>query len=289
MAELDPRLDPAGWNTLLFVPADKPEMLAKAQARHAEAIIVDLEDAIAVAAKAQARTGLANELVRGALVGPSAVCVRINPLEQGGLADLEALSRRAVDAIVMPKADSAAGVKAVRDAIDAILPDGQTVALIPQVESARGAVELQAIAGVGGIAALAFGGEDLCADLGVPRSEDSLELLVPRALVALHARAAGLPAIDTVYTAIDDPDGLIRETHVARKLGFSGKLLIHPAQIDPVRRVLRPSEDEVRWARKIVDAGVRADNGDEGARLVDGKMVDAPVVAQARRILARAR
>ncbi len=289
MTELDPRRDPALWTTLLFVPADKPEMLAKAQARKADAIIVDLEDAIAVAAKAQARTGLANGLVRGALVGPSAVCVRINPLEQGGLEDLQALSLRAVDAIVMPKANSAAGVTAMRDAIDAIVPDGQGVALIPQVESARGVVELQPIAGVGRIAAIAFGGEDLCVDLGVPRSEGSLELLVPRALVALHARAAGLPAIDTVYTAIDDLDGLTRETHVARKLGFTGKLLIHPAQIDPVKRVFRPTDSEVRWARTILDASVSANNGEHGVQLVDGKMVDAPVVAQAQRILARAR
>lgn len=281
--------EPGSWTTLLFVPADKPEMLAKAQGRKAEAIIIDLEDAIAVGAKTQARASLAHELERGALVGPSAVCVRINSLEHGGIEDLQALSRRSVDAIVMPKADGVAGIKAVRDAIDTILPGGYGVSLIPQVESARGIVELHTIADAERIAAIALGGEDLCVDLGVPRSEDSLELLVPRALTALHARAAGVPAIDTVYTAIDDPDGLIREANIALKLGFTGKLLIHPAQIEPVRLVFRPSDDEIRWAHKIMHAGVGGKDTDDGVRLVDGTMVDAPVVAQAQRILARAR
>jgi citrate lyase subunit beta / citryl-CoA lyase len=289
MVELDPRRDPGWWTTLLFVPADKPEMLAKAQSRKAEAIIIDLEDAIAVAAKEAARAILAHELERGALVGPSAICVRINPLDQGGIEDLEALSRRSIDAIITPKADSQSGVSQVREAIDSILPAGPTVSLIPQVESARGVVQLHELAAARSIAAIAFGGEDLCVDLGVPRSEDSLELLIPRALVALHARAVGLPAIDTVYTAVDDDDGLTREATVARKLGFTGKLLIHPAQIDPVRRVFSPTEGEVRWAHKIIDIGVSTNDSDDGVRLVDGKMVDAPVVAQAQRILARTR
>ena len=284
MPEIDPLRDPRMWRTLLFVPADKPQMIAKAQSRNADAIIIDLEDAVASDAKDHARVTLVEQLRAGALYGPSAVCVRINSLDSGGIADLEALERSSIAAVVTPKAESAAGVSEVRHAIDAILPAGKWVSLIPQVESARGIVQLEELALTERIHAVALGGEDLCVDLGVTRSEDSLELLIPRALVALHARALGLPAIDTVYTAIADIEGLERETTIARKLGFSGKLLIHPAQIDPVRRLFRPSEEQVRWAQRIVDAGL-GENGDDGVVLVDGEMVDAPVLAQARRIL----
>jgi citrate lyase subunit beta/citryl-CoA lyase len=112
---------------------------------------------------------------------------------------------------------------------------------------------------------------------------------MPRALVALHARAAGLAAIDTVYTAIDDEDGLLREARIACQLGFSGKLLIHPAQVVPVRRVFAPSAEQVAWAQRVLAAGPLNGDGGAGVRVVDGKMVDVPVLAQAERILARSR
>jgi citrate lyase subunit beta/citryl-CoA lyase len=179
----------------------------------------------------------------------------------------------------------------VRDAIDRQLADGEAVALIPQIESTQGILALAELAAVDGVAALAFGGEDFCVDLGVARSDDSFELLLPRGLVALHARAAGLAAIDTVYTGIDDEDGLLREARTSRQLGFSGKLLIHPAQIAPVRRVFAPSAQQVAWAQRVLASGPLTGAGGEGAgvRVVDGKMVDAPVLAQAERILARSR
>jgi citrate lyase subunit beta / citryl-CoA lyase len=277
--------DPRGWATVLFVPADRPEMLAKAQGRGADAVLVDLEDAIPLAGKAQARRTLRDALDGGALDGPGAVCVRINAVGEGADDDLDALSGAAVDAVVLPKAAAPGEVRAVRAAIDRLLADGESVGLIPQVESVRGILRMDDLAAAGRIAAIAFGGEDFCVDLGVGRSEESLELLVPRALLALHAAAAGLPAIDTVYTAIADEAGLTREARTARQLGFSGKLLIHPAQIEPVRRVFAPSADEVAWAQRVL----ASDGNGAGVRVVDGKMVDAPVIAQAERILARSR
>jgi citrate lyase subunit beta / citryl-CoA lyase len=277
------RPDARAWQTILFVPADRSDMLEKAQGRGADAILVDLEDAIAPSGKAAARGLLAERLRAGALDGASAVCVRVNAVGEGVEADLAALAGARLDAVVLPKAAEPAAVEQVRAGIDALLPDGKRVGLIPQVESVRGVLGAERLAAVPGVSALAFGGEDFCVDLGVARSDGSLELLVPRALVALHARAHGLPAIDTVYTAIADEPGLVREAQTARQLGFSGKLLIHPAQIAPVRRVFAPSEADVAWARRVVDPA--ADGA--GVRVVDGKMVDAPVIAQAERILAR--
>jgi citrate lyase subunit beta / citryl-CoA lyase len=279
------RRDPRGWQTILFVPADRPDMLAKAQGRGADALLVDLEDAIAPDGKAAARRTLAERVRDGALAGPSAICVRVNAVGEGAEADLAALAGARIDAIVLPKAAEPAAVEQVRAGIDALIADGKAAALIPQVESVRGVLCAERLAATPGVTALAFGGEDLCVDLGVARSEGSLELLVPRALVALHARAHDLPAIDTVYTAIGDEAGLVREATTARQLGFSGKLLIHPAQIEPVRRVFAPSDDELAWARRVL-APAAGESG-RGVRVVDGKMVDAPVIAQAERILAR--
>jgi len=285
----DVRREVEGWATLLFVPADRPAMLAKAQSRGADAVLVDLEDAIPPDGKSAARAGLRDALHSGALAGPAAVCVRINAVGEGAERDLDALAGCSVDAVVLPKAVRAADVAFVRDALDRVLPDGDAVALVPQVESTAGILALDELAAVAGVTALAFGGEDFCVDLGVARSDDSLELLMPRALVALHARAARLAAIDTVYTAIDDEAGLLREARTARQLGFSGKLLIHPAQVEPVRGVFAPSTEQIAWAERVLEAGPLGGGDGAGVRVVDGKMVDAPVLAQAERILARSR
>jgi citrate lyase subunit beta/citryl-CoA lyase len=269
------------WATLLFVPADQPAMLDKAQDRGADAVLVDLEDAVALDAKGSARAALRERLASGGLDGSSAVCVRINAVGEGADDDLTALAGLAIDAVVLPKAAGGAAIARVRATLDRL--GATSVALIAQVESARGIVALGELTGEAGIDAIALGGEDLCVDLGVARGADSLELLVPRALVALHARALGMAAIDTVYTAIGDEDGLVREARIARQLGFSGKLLIHPAQIEPVRIAFAPSVEQVAWAEAVLACGAA-----DGVRVVDGRMVDAPVIAQAQRILARA-
>ena len=278
---------PGRWATILFVPADRPEMLAKAQSRRADAILVDLEDAIPQAGKAAARRELRERLAGNSLEGPSAICARINAVDEGADEDLAALEGLSLDAIVLAKATSARQLQHIRAQINSRLVDGSEVALIPQVESAAAVLGVGELASVYGVDAIALGGEDLCVDLGVSRSKLSIELLVPRALVGLHARAAGLAAIDTVYTAIEDEEGLIREATLARQLGFTGKLLIHPSQIPPVQDAFRPTGEQVAWAQRIL--GAESPEEASGVRLVDGNMVDAPVIAQAERILARSR
>lgn len=280
MAELDPR----GWRTVLFVPADRPEMLARAQERGADAVLVDLEDAIAVAAKAAARAALAELLAARLLAGPAPLCVRVNAVGEGFDQDLAALAGADVDALFVPKAADPAALREASAAIAAAWPD-RAVGLVPQVESAGGILAVAELLAVPGVVAIAFGGEDFCVDLGVARSALSLELLFPRAQLALLASAAGVPAIDTVYTALDDEPGLVREARAAAQLGFGGKLLIHPRQVDPVRRVFTPSDAQVEWARRVLESD--EDGAGSGVRVVDGRMVDAPVIAQAERILTR--
>jgi citrate lyase subunit beta/citryl-CoA lyase len=279
--------DVRGWRTLLFVPADRPDMLAKAASRGADAIVVDLEDAIAPSAKAAARAALATHLREGVLADAAAVCVRVNAIGEGAEDDLAALAGCDLDAVMLPKVARCEVVEQARRAIDAGFEDSESIGLVPQIESVRGILGLESLARTAGVSAVAFGGEDFCVDLGVARSEESLELLVPRALLGLHAHDAGLPAIDTVYTAIDDEVGLVREATIARQLGLSGKLLIHPAQVAPVRRVFTPSEEELAWARRVLATQSNGGGEDVGVHVVDGKMVDAPVIAQAERIVAR--
>jgi citrate lyase subunit beta/citryl-CoA lyase len=263
-------------------------MLTKAPARGADAIVVDLEDAIAPEAKAAVRSELRSHLLAGILAEAQTVCIRINAVNEGAESDLTALAGCRVDAVLVPKVGECADIEAAREMVDRILPNGESVTLIPQIESVRGILDLSALVATAGIGGVAFGGEDFCVDLGVSRSEDSLELLVPRALLALHANSLRLPAIDTVYTAIDDEAGLLAEAIRARQLGFSGKLLIHPAQVEPVRGVFTPSAEELGWARRVLDGQVSEGGEPVGVRVVDGKMVDAPVIAQAQRIVARA-
>jgi citrate lyase subunit beta/citryl-CoA lyase len=277
--------DPGRWRTVLFVPADRPEMLERAQSRGADAILVDLEDAIAPSGKAAAREVLRDAIASGSLAGPGAVCIRLNAVGEGFAEDLAAVAGSDVGAVFLPKAADAATLAEASAQIEGAWGGHGRIGLVPQVESACGVLAAADLLAVEGVVAIAFGGEDFCVDLGVKRGVDSLELLLPRAQLGLLASAARLPAIDTVYTAIDDEEGLVREARTARQLGFGGKLLIHPRQVEPVRRVFAPSEEDVSWAHRVLATAAEGDGA--GVTVVDGRMVDAPVIAQAERILSR--
>lgn len=271
---------------VLFVPAHRPAMLEKAQGRGADALVVDLEDAVALIDKDRARECLHRRLADGTLDGPARVYVRINHIAAGGAEDLDALRGLALDGVMVPKVESAESLHTVRERMSALEARHGRLGLIPQVESAAGVLNLPQILAVDApIDAVALGGEDLAADLGVARSTDSLELLFPRAWTALWARAKGVAALDTVYTNPGDSDGLMREGKLAAQLGFSGKLLIHPAQVRPVRTAFAPTAEQLAWARCVTEA---AQDG-TGARRVAAQMIDAPVIAQARHLLELAR
>jgi citrate lyase subunit beta/citryl-CoA lyase len=275
--------------SLLFVPGNKARMLEKAYTLPADAVILDMEDAVPPAEKTMARTMVREALEKGAYT-PQAI-VRVNaPVTGLTEADLRGTLVAGVEAVCLPKAETAGGVERLASQLEALekeqrLPVG-AVGVLLMIETALGVLNAYQIARASPrVRALCFGGEDLSRDLGAIRTKDGLELSHARAQLVLAARAAGVLAIDTVYTDLTDPDGLLAEARQARQLGYSGKLIIHPGQIEPVHRAFSPSEEEVTYARRVLEAFEAAEAKGQGVIALDGQMIDAPVVARAREVL----
>jgi len=266
--------------SLLFVPGNRPDRFEKAAASGADAIVLDLEDAVPPAEKAPARAAVREAWARLAAHGVPVV-VRVNASGSGMLAeDLAALQGLApVPAVMLPKAESAAHVAQVR----AALPEAS---VLPLVETAAGLRGIDAVAAAPGVVRLAIGHLDFMADTGMSWSEGEPELAPLRFAVSIATRIAGLaPAVDGVTVQTDDEPRLIADTLRARRFGFGGKLCIHPKQVAAVHHAFAPGEEEVAWAKRVVEAD--AASGGRAVK-VDGRMVDAPVVTTARAILARA-
>jgi citrate lyase subunit beta/citryl-CoA lyase len=259
--------------SLLFVPASRPERFDKALGSGADAVIVDLEDAVAPADKDAARAALA------AWLDPAhPVLVRINAADTPWFAaDLELLARPGVSAVVLPKAEHPDDVVVASRA-------GGGLAVLPLIESALGFEQRRALAHADRVERLIFGHIDFQADLNMRATEE--ELLPFRTALVLASRLAGIAApIDGVCTAIDDAELLQADALRARRLGFGGKLCIHPRQVAVVNRCFAPSAEEVAWAQRVI----AADTASGGAAVaVDGKMVDRPVVLRAQAILVEA-
>ncbi len=262
--------------TALFVPATRLDRIPKALASGADAVIVDLEDAVAPENKGWARAGLRDHLLSQPDAG---LCVRINgPESSEHDADVRLCAELPVAAVVVPKAQSGRALEA--------LAQRTGKPLWPIIESARGLLALRELATARGVARLALGALDLMQDLDWMPGHESVERALDRVRcdLAVHARAAGLPApLDGVYPAFNDDEGLRGAVARARALGFEGMLCIHPRQVPIVNDGFKPSASELEWARRILAAA----RGGDGIA-VDGEMVDAPVVARARRIVADA-
>jgi citrate lyase subunit beta/citryl-CoA lyase len=275
----------------MFVPGAKARLLEKARTAAADAVILDLEDGVAPEAKAEAR-GLIRQALDAGPFGPQVV-VRINGWT-GGLAqdDLAAtLPGGGVDAVCLPKAENPDEVQALARWLDGWeaqqgLAAGSLGVLL-MIETALGVLRaLELARSSPRVQALCLGGEDLSRDLGAVRTREGQELAYARAHVVVAARAAGVWAIDTVYTDLQDEDGLRAEASQARRLGYSGQLLIHPNQIEPVHQAWAPSAAEIEWARRVLASFDEATARGDGVVALDGKMIDAPVVARARELLA---
>jgi citrate lyase subunit beta/citryl-CoA lyase len=258
----------------LFVPGDRAERIARARASGADAVIVDLEDAVAPANKLAAR-----DAVAGALDAAAPVVLRINGADTAWFADDARLAAHpGVAAVMLPKAASAEPVAALRSA-----SGGKAVLAL--IESAAGMANVAALAATPGVVRLVFGSIDFQLDLDI--ADDDLALLAFRSQLVLASRVANLPTpVDGVTTALDDAARIESEARRARSLGFGGKLCIHPKQVAIVNSAFSPSKGELAWAQRVVDAAAAADGA---AVAVDGKMVDAPVLARARRLLAARR
>lgn len=256
----------------LFVPADRPERFEKARDSGADAVIVDLEDAVAPGRKRAARDAMTH-----ALDVSAPVVVRINAAGTAWFDDdARACDHPGVAAIMLPKSEDAAAVAAVRH-----LSGGKPVLAL--VETALGMARVQPLAGTEGVARLVFGSIDFQLDLDIPE-DDGESLLWFRSQLVLASRVAGLPApVDGVTTTFDDAAVVAAAARRSRGLGFGAKLCIHPRQVAPVHAAFSPAAHELDWARRVVEAAAQAQGG---AVAVDGKMVDAPVLARAQRLLA---
>jgi len=262
----------------LFVPANRADRIQKALASAAGAVIVDLEDAVAVEHKADTRATFV-QWCRTEAFSPNRLVVRINDSSTPWFAeDVAAVAGSGVRSIMLPKTESAEQAERAASA----LPRG--LRIIPLIESAKGVMKLETIANSYCVERLAFGTLDYALDLDL--SQDDRGLLYPAAMMAIASRAAGIAGpIAGVTVDLNDETKLLADAQFARACGFAAKLCIHPRQVAVVEAAFRPTEAELSWAERVIAAA----QASTGAMQVDGRMVDAPVLARARRILATAR
>ena len=279
------------WRSMLFVPVNVDKFVEGAHARDADVIILDLEDSILPKDKEHARTLVAAAAPRVARSGAD-VLVRVNRSWRLCLRDLEAIVGAQVHGLMLPKTESPEHVHMVAEVLDELeaergLPSGHT-RIVAMIEGAGPFFRMREIAAAHPrIVALTLGSEDFALSAGmVPEAEG---LLYPKQQVVFAARAAGVLPLGFVGTVADykDLDAFRATARRSRRLGFTGASVIHPAQIAILNEEFRPSADEVRIARRVVDAFEAVAGGNQGAIEVDGKMVDIPVVERARRTLER--
>lgn len=255
----------ATWRSMLFVPGNRPELAAKAPRSSPDVVVLDLEDAVPPAAKADARSSVRE--AAAALAGEVRVCVRVNPPGTPWFDEDVASLPEHVEAVVVPKWEAPVDV------------GGRPV--VAGLETVRGVADARTVL-VGPVVACYFGAEDYVADLGGVRTPSNDEVAAARALVGMAARLAGVPALDMVTLDFGDAERFVREAREARALGYAGKLCIHPAQVALADQAFRPTADELDWATRLL-AAFDAAGGETIA--FEGQMVDEVVAARARAIL----
>lgn len=272
--------------SLLFIPGNNPAMLQNGGVFEADSVILDVEDAVAPAEKDAARILVAEALLC-VDYGESEKIVRINTLDTFGALDIALIVPSEPDTLLIPKVESVADIVAVTKLVAAAEKPGQKpVQLIALLETPRGIAEAYAIAQADvRVVALALGAEDYTAVLGASRTTAGEEIFTIRNLVVNAAAAAGIQSLDTPFTDANDEAGLEADILLAKKLGFKGKLAINPRQIDVIHDVFSPSIEEIEWAIAVIDAIRKAEREGAGVASLNGKMVDAPIVSRAERVL----
>ena len=276
--------------SLLYVPGNMPGMLQNIPVFNADGVMIDLEDAVPLAEKDSARM-LARNFLRAFTNRQVEVFVRINGLDtRYALDDLREVLPALPDGIRLPKADEGEVV----ERLDTLLTEYEEklgleigyFSIMPSIESAIGVLNCVKTAHASKrLVALAFGAEDYTASLEIQRTRTGEELLGARMQVVWAAKAAGLQAIDSVFSDANDMDGLRAETELVKRLGFTGKSLVNPRQIDVVHEVFRPKPEEIEHAMEVMEAIKKAREMGTGVISLRGKMVDAPVVKRAARTI----
>ena len=279
---------------LLYMPGDDMHKIHKATTLGVDCICMDIEDGVALNRKNEARATIV-EALQSLEFGRSERLVRINPVGSGlEEDDLRAVLPGKPDGFVIPKVSEADQVRWVSEKLDRAerelgLPEGQFV-LLALIETARGVVNLKEIVTASPrLQGLIFGAEDLAGDIGAVRTREGWEIFYARSAVVTHAAAFGLQALDMVFMDLKDVEELSRESAEAARMAYTGKQAIHPNQIEPIQRAFTPSDETIRHAQRVVEASAQNQKSGIGAFALDGKMIDAPVVRAAERVLERAR
>ncbi len=278
------------FRSFLFMPGNNPGMLVKSRHYKADAIIFDLEDAVAPTEKDAARIMVA-ETLKAIDFGDKTIIVRINPVSICGLLDLAAVMPSKPKAILVPKVESAEQVLEISRELDKYEAEGdEPCRIFTIIESAKGLKNVEEIAeSCPRMEGMCLGAEDFTADMGAIRTRGSREILFARSKIIASAKAAGIQVFDTPFVDIEDKAGLIDDSTYARELGMTGKACINPRQAGPVNEVFSPSPKLIRWASRVVDAFEDAQKNNLGVINLDGKMLDLPIVIQAEKIMEQAK
>jgi citrate lyase subunit beta/citryl-CoA lyase len=274
---------------MMFVPGNNPGMMADAYIYGPDSIMLDLEDSVTMAEKDTARL-LVHNALKTIDYGDTEMVVRINPLNTPyGKKDIEAVVKAGVHVIRMPKTETAEEVIEVEREIEKVEKEigclGRTQ-IMAAIESALGVVNAYAIATASKrMMGIALGAEDYSANLKTQRTPEGSELLLARETIVVAARAAGIDALDTVYSNLNDMETFRKEVETIKKLGFDGKSIINPRQIEVVNEVFAPKEKEIQKSLTILAAIKEAEKKGSGVIAVNGKMVDRPVVIRAQRTI----
>ncbi|TKH40869.1 citrate (pro-3S)-lyase subunit beta [Paenibacillus terrae] len=276
--------------TMLYVPGNNPGMIRDAHIYGADSIMIDLEDSVSLYEKDAARL-LAHQALRTFDFGGTEVLVRVNPLNTPyGRDDFEAIVRAKPTAIRLPKTETADDVIEADELITKIEQkigmEHGTIKLFAAVESGKGVLNAaQIVVASKRLIGIAIGAEDFVTDLKTTRSPEGIELLTARSLILFAARAAGIAAVDTVYSDVNNEEGFANEVKLIKQLGFDGKSIINPRQIEIVNRIYTPTEAEIKKSKRIIEASLEAEAKGSGVISLDGKMIDRPIVERARRVL----
>jgi citrate lyase beta subunit len=278
---------------LLYMPGDDLKKIQKGTSLAVDCVCLDIEDGVAANRKNEARLTV-SEALKTMDFGHSERLARINAVGSGlEYEDLRAALAGRPDGIVIPKVVDAWQVRWTSEQIAEYEREmgwiSGGIRVILQAETAQGIVNLPAICSADPrIEAVIFGAEDFANDIGATRSHDGWEVFYARSAVVTHCAAFGLQAIDMVYVNFHDNEGLLREAQQGARMGFDGKQIIHPSQVDPVQEAFTPSNEAIAYALRVMEANAQHQQRGFGAFALDGKMIDAPVVKAAARVLARA-
>ncbi len=280
--------------TMLYIPGNNPGMIKDAYIYDNDCIMFDLEDSVALTEKDSARA-LVFEALTTIDYSPKETIVRINSLDSGlGIEDLEAMVRTRPDVIRLPKTETAQDVidceREIARIEQTIGLEVGTIKMMAAIESALGVLNAKEIATASKrLIGIALGAEDYVTDLKTNRSPEGIELLFGRSMILLAARAAGIAAIDTVYSDVNNEEGFVKEVALIKQLGFDGKSIINPRQIRTVHNLYTPTEKEIDKSLAIMDAIAQAQAKGSGVISLNGKMIDKPIVERAQRVLDIAR